>query len=476
MQNHKYLYITFGLFLFILSFVKFLNQEYPPKINLIREIYYYLNGFDRTKFDNEGWFGAIGFTYNISKLSNDYFYYLEYIQFNNNKTMLRFRVSLNKQTEEKSYGETKQNSKKGLLINPREDPFQNPVIEKNSQLYPLLRKIISPIDNISKNIDLFFPEINRGGGDIGIWANYGNQGSNPLFILSSPTYDLKYGSPIWFITSVIGLIILLIGLFEDSDEEINKKIGTSVRNLDKLKKDVLESIEGRDSYSSLSVKDKYRYNSAISFLDNSQNTILTYYRNQISYPNKFFPNLFSVLMIFGILFFLIYLIYTAIGINFPELISIVNHFSLTVGDSSGKSISERVINLETSSKSLRIILLLMFIFGIIAILINYFSGLFYAKYIVQRESKKQLALLHNRISLSSNRVSKKVENQINELQNVLGLVESKFSMTTTNIQILAQDYLRNFNREINKNIKGMRKSLRSTEKQIKKQLISEIKG
>lgn len=452
MQNNKYIYVIIGMLLIILSSVKFYT-EFPPQNSFLLRLYCNLHGYDIEEyFDNGGWYSSEKYTYTTGEVVGNYYYLIDSISFEKNLTKIRVQVKPVPENEFLDATIIDSVDGQNILNNSSDEttntPFADPYIRKDSRsydnLYMLVRKQVVVKDDGFEQFDLFFPEFHRGYGSLEIYSSY--KDSQRIAKLRSPNGNTRlYGSPVWFYLFIFGFIVFAYGCRLNYHRSIQKQLDQSLKKLDTLKNDALTSISRGNSYSSLSMKDKYRYDSAVSFLNTSQATIGNLYSRNVSHFNSSYITILRFFLWVVVMFLFLIVSITILNILFPELSNVFDR--MVHGNevhSSQAAYQFRISSLERSKNDLRLILMGLFVFGFFSIFVNYILSLAYSIYVIKHEVSGMLGKAFENILKSSSNSSVEVENRINSINGRIDSLDVDMKLTFHDMKKISSKYRQQF--------------------------------
>lgn len=509
MHSTKYLLISLGLVLLVFSSIKFYNQPLPPNSGSMLEIYDYLHGneyknesTENNKVDEE-WYNQ-RYNYNASEINGEYFYILEYFEFTDKETVFHFRIKCNEPStprvgKELATDKDKTDTKSFFSS----DPFPHPVIRKkfsdgySPNNYPVLYRETEIDSSNTMIINLHFPLISRSKGNIVFWEDYYDNASeySKLFLLSnhrgpSPSISRPKGTTIWGILVVVGMVISFIGtvIRYNPIARLRKQLLKEIEILDEKRDKILGRISKSDSFlfssnkdlKDLSDREKNRYEAAISYFEQAQNTILNSYKYLSFGINKSFEKFYQITLGLGLVLLFAILIITSFKLVYTES---PDFAPVAVQGGSGSVdsafIESRILNLETAKSSLPLLLIVLSIFGVTSILLNYLFGVWKVRQVARSEIGLRFIRYDNKLIDQLGSKTEVFEQKISEVENRLNDMKLKLNSKIHESELLSSStksdlgYI--YNQEIKDIERESKKSVRKMKSEFKKIIKERLK-
>jgi hypothetical protein len=421
------------------------------------------------------------YEYSSSELKGNFFYNLEFFEFTDNHTIFHFKISPSKMAkiQNTSSADNTQDIEKGSQIskdaNANSDPFPDPVIKKvlygyDDNVYPLLHKKVQVDSAQIMIVDLYFPLISRGPGEIVLWTDFSNQTEyERLFVLASPSLpDGVKGTPIWGLLFCCGLLIFVIGLNANPTRQLRKQLLRDIDKIDDKKDYFLRNISRYSSYDNLSSKDKYRYDSAISCFEQAQSLIFDFYRDFSLRTSSSFENLYRAILLCGLVILVFILVYTVLSPLLPDLFEIGTHHLWESNYPESNVIEARLNSLEAAKSSLSVLLSSVLLFGVVSIGLNYALGIWRVRQVARSEMATSIMGYDKELTEQINSKTELLEDKFSTVEKSLEIIEKLLDKNISDLTTFANLLKKDFDKIFQNSIKAVKKDSKKSTRRIKK--------
>lgn len=462
MRNLKYLFLSFGFLLIILGGINFYNQNHPPRIPFLCNLYKFFHG-DIIIWSN--WTRS-NIDYNSSKIHNGYYYLLRSIEFGYTETVFHFYVS--KYTDENVDDPDQQEIKKETR-----EPFPNPVmkvVNQHSQdnVYCATKKEIKEDDAGNLIVDLYYPEVLGSYGDIMFWCAYKTYSGDydRLFWFSPPSnYEPISGTNIWGILFFIGIITFLISAKINPIKSINKQIIKSADELDNAKKRSIERVSDGKLYEKLSLSDKYRYDTITDYYNKAQSIIFESYNLYSRKAFFSFEIFFKSIIIIIIIMLFASILFSGIKIFAPEIMKLFRLTKPTIGYGEVSHLNYRLSELENARFSLTLILSGLLGLGIFSIIATYTINVWKVRAVTRSLIEKKIKKINTKMRLEIENKTGLIDTKLISIGNKIGSVEETITIGIYNTDKIADKSKKQFKKKYDEEKKNLNKQLKMSNKQ-----------
>ena len=249
----KALMISVGAGLVAASGVKFYFQDLPPSVIPLRQFYDTLHGISASQWPN----GVYSYS-GVGADGKDCYFELVRIEVNKDRTQVMFNVKPHVSIENVTQC----------------DQIREPQIKTSfGEQFSSLNRQFVIIDKRNAQLNLTFPSITGGHGELMIWASpVTDTNQRPLMLLDN---DFRQsGTSLWGLLVILGFAIAVLGLTYNPFNAYKRKLIEEGKKLHSDHMAELKKILGKKQYDDLTALEKQHYDRTDEFYRRTNEVLL----------------------------------------------------------------------------------------------------------------------------------------------------------------------------------------------------------